>query len=143
MIGAFDVIEHIEDDVRVLSEIHRALKPGGGLVVTVPQHRWLWSTQDEQAHHVRRYTRRELVQKVEDAGFEVRRVTSFVFLLLPVLWLSRLRAKASGHGVPDEFRAARPLNALFGLVMTVERALINMGLDLPAGGSLLLVALKR
>ena len=56
VVGAFDVLEHIDDDTRVLAEIHRALHPGGGLLLTVPQHKWLWSRQDELACHVRRYT---------------------------------------------------------------------------------------
>ena len=59
-VGAFDVIEHITEDERVLASMHRALKPGGVLIVTVPQHKWLWSWTDEQARHKRRYGRREL-----------------------------------------------------------------------------------
>src|SRR5262245_12800338 len=57
VIGAFDVLEHIEDDRGVLREMHRALADGGGIVVTVPQHRWLWSGFDEYSGHKRRYTR--------------------------------------------------------------------------------------
>ncbi|HXC17167.1 MAG TPA: class I SAM-dependent methyltransferase, partial [Holophagaceae bacterium] len=55
LIGAFDVIEHIEDDEAVLSEMLRALRPGGGVLLTVPQHRWLWSPVDVFAGHARRY----------------------------------------------------------------------------------------
>ena len=83
VIGAFDVIEHIEEDVAVIDEVGRALRPGGGFVMTVPQHPALWSPQDEHAHHVRRYTAAGLRRKVEAAGFEVVRMTSFVRLLLP------------------------------------------------------------
>ena len=55
-IGAFDVIEHIKEDKLVLSRLSRALKKGGVLLITVPQHRWLWSSVDEYACHVRRYS---------------------------------------------------------------------------------------
>jgi len=54
MVGAFDVLEHIDQDEQVLNEIHRALKPNGGLLITVPQHPWLWSQADIEAHHKRR-----------------------------------------------------------------------------------------
>lgn len=57
VIGAFDVIEHIEEDEKVLANLARAIVPGGALLITVPQHRWLWSATDDYACHVRRYTR--------------------------------------------------------------------------------------
>jgi 2-polyprenyl-3-methyl-5-hydroxy-6-metoxy-1,4-benzoquinol methylase len=48
LVGAFDVLEHIEDDNRVLRELYRMLAPNGVVIATVPQHRWLWSSVDEQ-----------------------------------------------------------------------------------------------
>ena len=54
-IGAFDVLEHIYEDEAVLEQIYQALKPYGFLMLTVLQHRWLWSRIDEYACHVRRY----------------------------------------------------------------------------------------
>ena len=71
VIGAFDVIEHIEEDEIVLSQIFRALKSEGGTIITVPQHQWLWSVNDEIACHKRRYSRKELVGKMEDVGFRI------------------------------------------------------------------------
>ena len=84
-IGAFDVIEHIEEDDVVLQQIYRALKLGGLLLLTVPQHRWLWSPVDANACHVKRYSRRELHDKVTLAGFTIVRSTSFVSSLLPFM----------------------------------------------------------
>ena len=52
VIGAFDVLEHIKEDEQVLVQMHRAVKSGGGIMLTVPQHMFLWSEQDVQAHHV-------------------------------------------------------------------------------------------
>ena len=69
VIGAFDVLEHIEDDAAVLASMRRALRDGGGLILTVPQHPWLWSNSDQAAHHVRRYQRGELERKARAAGF--------------------------------------------------------------------------
>jgi len=43
IIGAFDVIEHIENDELVLKNMYNAIKPNGGIILTVPQHKWMWS----------------------------------------------------------------------------------------------------
>lgn len=148
-IGAFDVIEHIDDDRAVLAEAARAIRPGGCLLLTVPQHPALWSPQDEYAYHVRRYTSSDLRRKVGAAGFEIVRMTSFVALLLPLLFASRLRMRrrrpAAGEAFDaiDAVRTPGALNGALGAVMTLERAAIRAGLSFPAGGSLLLVARRR
>jgi len=141
VIGAFDVLEHIDDDCLVLRQIHGALRNGGGMILTVPQHAFLWTRRDEAAGHFRRYGRTELVTKVREAGFEVVAVTSFVALLLPLLIASRLLGK-SGADEVREFKIGRSANALLGVIMWIERLMIRAGLSFPAGGSLLLAARK-
>ena len=89
VIGAFDVLEHIEEDELVLRAMWSALRPGGGIAVTVPQHPWLWSAADESACHVRRYKTGELREKALRAGFKLQFETSFVSLLLPAMVASR------------------------------------------------------
>lgn len=146
-VGAFDVIEHIDEDEAVLAELYRALKPGGLLLLTVPQHPWLWSTTDDYACHVRRYTARELQSKTRDAGFEVIRSTSFVSLLLPIMMLSRLGKKQSRRGDPAtdpyaELRLSKRINQFLYYVMAAEGKLIRVGLNFPVGGSRLMIARK-
>lgn len=142
LIGSFDVLEHIEDDRGALEQLYQACKPGGGLMLTVPQHRWLWSSTDDYAHHKRRYTRAGLAGCVERAGFKIEYLGSFVSLLLPVMLASRLLQKESGDQMDAGFKIGRLANSLLGAVMKVERWLIARGISFPAGGSLLLVARK-
>lgn len=142
-IGAFDVLEHIEDDGRVLDEIHRALHPSGTVILTVPQHPWLWSHQDEMAHHVRRYRRGELEARLHRHGFQVLCSTSFVTLLLPLLAASRRAAKRKDEDPFHEMRMGNTLNALLYGALTLEFWLLRIGLRLPAGGSRLVVATKE
>ncbi len=144
VVGAFDVIEHIDDDELVLREMHRTCRANGGIVLTVPQHPALWSHTDESAKHKRRYTREELVEKVEAAGFRPLYVNSFMSLLLPAMALSRLlqRTTRPADGVDDGFRIHPLLNRVFGGICEVERRLIRGGLRFAAGGSLLVVARK-
>lgn len=142
-IGAFDVIEHIEDDECVLRNAHAALKPGGGLFVTVPQHAWLWSETDVSACHVRRYSRSELRSKLEISGFDVARITSFVSVLLPAMLLSRKRKHAGDSGIDAELNLPAAVNAIGYATLRLEKMLIRLGIDLPVGGSLLAIARKR
>jgi SAM-dependent methyltransferase len=144
VIGAFDVIEHIDEDKDVLGQMYRAVNPGGGIIVTVPQHRWLWSAVDDYSYHKRRYTRSELTDKVNQAGFRVVRVTSFITLLLPVLIASRARYKRGQRFESDaEVRVNARLNRMLTAVLSLERGLIRAGVPMPGGGSLLLIARKE
>lgn len=145
VIGAFDVLEHIAEDERVLSEMYRAVMPGGGVILTVPQHAFLWSQADERACHVRRYSVMDLIQKVQQAGFSVTRVTSFVSLLLPLMTLSRFRQRnpKKEYDPLAELKIAGLINWILGKTLDLERVLIRGGLSLPAGGSLLVIAHKR
>ena len=139
----FDVLEHIPDDRKVLSEVWEALVPGGGLIITVPQHMLLWGPADEQAFHQRRYSTKELAEKVRAAGFDVLFKTSFVAFLLPLLFLARMRTRISGkYNLEQELRIPSGLNRLFKWILAVENSLICSGLRLPVGGSQLLVALR-
>jgi SAM-dependent methyltransferase len=145
-IGAFDVLEHIYEDGLVLRQINQALRNGGTLLLTVPQHKFLWSQMDDYSCHVRRYSRSELVEKVSMAGFKVERVTSFVSLLLPLMLVSRLnqhrRKSYKSYDALAELRIGWILNLIFKSVMAIEFFLIKSGLNFPIGGSLFLVAKK-
>jgi ubiquinone/menaquinone biosynthesis C-methylase UbiE len=141
VICLFDVLEHIQDDEAVLNELRLALKPGGGLIITVPQHMFLWGPFDEMGYHKRRYAIHELEEKVKAAGFEVLLKTSFVSLLLPVLFLSRLRSRRTGkYDLSDEQDIHPMVDKGLRLVLACEFALIRGGFRFPAGGSQLLVA---
>jgi len=142
VVGAFDVIEHIEDDRAVLGELRAATVAGGGVVLTVPQHPWLWSEYDVRQHHVRRYRARDLRAKAVAAGLEIIRMTSFVTALLPLMMLSRYaqRRPAADYDPLADLKPSRWLNGPLERLLDVERVLIRAGVRLPAGGSLLLVA---
>lgn len=143
VVAAFDVIEHIDEDETVLQNFFRAVKPGGGCVITVPQHKWLWSPADEGACHKRRYSAAELHNKMEAAGFKILRTTSFVSLLLPAMLASRLNDKRVGKsGGSASLRMNKTLNRLFEAVLYLERMVIKTGLNWPLGGSRLVVAQK-
>ncbi len=144
-IGAFDVLEHIDEDVEVLHQIHRALKPQGIIILTVPQHEWLWSSVDDYACHVRRYSDKELHAKLNEAKFKVLRSTSFVSALLPVMLFSRMIQKKSTNQVsPKAGLKIHPwINFMFEKILNLENSFIKLGLNFPLGGSRLVIARKE
>jgi SAM-dependent methyltransferase len=146
VIGAFDVLEHVTEDETALRHMYVACKPDGLLLITVPQHQWLWSPVDEYACHARRYDDAGLRRKVEAAGFHVLRSGSFVTALLPVMALSRyLRRKSKPENANPraELNVHPWLNSLLYAILTAERACIRVGLNFPIGGSRFLVAQKK
>ena len=144
-IGAFDVLEHIKEDETVLAQLHGAIKPGGVLLLTVPQHPWLWSASDEYACHVRRYKRAEIEQKVLSVGFELLRSSSFVTSLLPAMMLSRVLQKQEikDFDPARELKINAVLNKSFYTLMMLELAGIRFGMSYPVGGSRLIVAERK
>lgn len=145
VIGAFDVLEHIKQDELVLKQIHKSLKgKGSGLVITVPQHQFLWSALDEVAHHERRYERKELEAKLARAGFRTIKMTSFVSLLLPLLLVSRLSKpkRAEDICIEDELKLPKLIDEALAAVQKIEAKAIGAGINFGLGGSLLAVATK-
>jgi SAM-dependent methyltransferase len=149
-----DVIEHNEDDMAILRDSFRILKPGGHVIITVPAFMWLWTHNDDLNAHVRRYTAGELNQKLIQTGFKIRRISYnnfFVFPLAATLLLLRRSADtkqelASHHLDEGEYQvemepASAPVNAVLTLVGQVEATLIRY-VNLPVGTSLIAVGEK-
>jgi SAM-dependent methyltransferase len=148
IIGAFDVLEHIPEDDEVMREMHSALRAGGGVIIAVPQHPWLWSPADEQAHHQRRYARGELEAKLKRCGFAIERTTSFNSLLLPAMVASRqlikYRARKRQAQQPlVEFETTKSMNGVLSEILRVEVAATKAGFSWPMGGSRFVVARRQ
>lgn len=145
LIGLFDVLEHLDDDRGTLRFLHSVLEPGGFLALTVPAHPFLFDEMDELARHRRRYPRRELDQKLREAGFEVVRLRYFMATLVPLLLAVRMVGRWVGHRAPAarrrdaELRMVPVVNGLLLSVLRLERALARV-LPPPFGSSLVAVA---
>jgi len=94
VVTAFDVLEHVDDDVGTLRTLASMLAPAGQIVLTVPAYAWLWGGEDVISQHRRRYTMRSLVAAVRAAGLGVRFASYFNAAILPgvaaVVWSRRL-----------------------------------------------------
>lgn len=117
---SYDVLEHIEDDVAVVEEIKRVLKPGGLVLIAVPADPRLWSDHDVAVSHVRRYTRESLSKLFDDAGFTIEEVRSWNVLLRPAVAWKRKRPGNAG----SDIEAVSPgLNRVLHGVVAMERYL--------------------
>jgi hypothetical protein len=115
------------------------MKPDGALFVSVPQHMWLWSDEDTNAMHQRRYTRRELISKAAAADLKPFLISSYVSFPVPLMllrkWRSRNDAGAKGLNL-SEFKLPPLVNNTLRAVLAIERTAIKAGLSWPIGGSL-------
>jgi SAM-dependent methyltransferase len=139
LIGAFDVIEHIEDDAAALASIAAKLKPAGKFVLAVPAHQWMWSAHDVVNHHKRRYSRRALKALIEGSPLELDNIGYFNSLLFPLAVAERAASKMRGKDNADVALPPALLNAALETVFGVERHFVGR-LPLPIGLSLFAVA---
>jgi SAM-dependent methyltransferase len=140
--GAFDIVEHVADDEAVLRGLRGATAMGGGTIIAVPQHPSLWSRADEIGHHQRRYRLGELEAKLKRNGFDILFSSSFTAVLLPLMALSRLKARAAFNDadVEREIALGPTMNAMLKAILRAEVRLTLAGLRWPIGGSRVVVA---
>jgi ubiquinone/menaquinone biosynthesis C-methylase UbiE len=149
VVGMFDVLEHITDDVGVLADVRRMLAPGGAILLTVPAHMTLWSYFDVAAHHARRYSPAELSEKLGRAGFVVEYVTQFMRAIYPLVWLGRRVKQAMGRRedavamTQRELRITPGLNGLLSAALAGEAGLVRRRRRMSPGTSLLAVGRRR
>jgi SAM-dependent methyltransferase len=142
LIGAFDVIEHIDEDSAALASIASRLKPGGKFVMAVPAHQWMWSAHDVMNHHKRRYSKAALRRLIESSPLKLVKIGYFNSLLFPLAVAERAASKLMGREEADVKLPSAPLNAALEKVFAAERYLVGR-LPLPPGLSLFAVAEAR
>jgi 2-polyprenyl-3-methyl-5-hydroxy-6-metoxy-1,4-benzoquinol methylase len=147
-VGMFDVLEHVEDDGSFLRDLKRLLVPGGRLYLTVPAFRWLWSQDDDEAGHWRRYTSKGLSNLLARCGYQVEFATYFFqFLPLPIFLFRTLpyrigmKKTRDANAIRSDHQAGNPFaSKAISLLMARERSAIASGRRLRFGGSCLAVA---
>lgn len=143
LITAFDLLEHLPDDIQGLKELYRVCRSNGGLFLTVPAYKFLWSKHDIALHHYRRYTRRELTEKLEQVGFRVEKITYFNFILFPLITLRRSLTPSRHKNVQSDLKESWSLtNEILREIFSVESYLVPK-IDLPFGVSLLCFCKKN
>lgn len=147
-----DVLEHVRDDVALLTSVLAAAKPGAMVFITVPAGPALWSPHDVTHMHYRRYTYERLSELWRDAAIEPLVVAGLNRRLLPIIRRVRSLQQRHGHAHgPDETDLSMPpalVNRLLTAVLAGEGAGILRRLearrtDAPPAGVSLLAVLRR
>ena len=140
LVTAFDVVEHMDDDLAGVTEMRRVLRPGGRVLLFVPTFMFLWGLQDDVSNHRRRYRLPELRRVLEQAGFEIERTTyANITFFLPILMVRQLM-RLTGIKTETENTINVPaLNGVFGKVLGAESTILRH-INLPFGVSGLCVA---
>lgn len=140
---ALDVIEHLDDDVAGLREMHRVTKTGGYSLFFVPAFMWLWGVQDDISNHRIRYTKKQIVERIEKAGFTVERATYANFTFFAPILGGRVFMKLTGIKPESENNLnVSALNGIFGKIFSAERFWLK-NLNFPFGVSIVVVAKKN
>ncbi len=148
--GCFDVVEHIQDSTGFLRDLHGCLRPGGRLYLTVPAYPALWSQEDVDAGHYRRYAASTLAKELENSGFQVEYQTYiFQFLVVPLALLRGLpyrigmrRSEGAEDVNQNHQLPAEPVGRFFEAWLEREIAAIREGRSVRSGTSCLAVARK-
>lgn len=145
VVVSVDVIYHrkVTNDKKALDEFFRVLKPGGMLIIRVPANKWLRLIHDQHVHTRKRYEKKELLKKLESAGFLIERISFVNAPLLPIAVLQSTWQKLAGvrkieSGIE---KAPKILNQLLTLLLNFEVRLI-LWVNLSFGMGLIAVCKK-
>ena len=142
LICMFDVLEHVEHDVATLAAVHSLLAENGRLLLTIPAYQWLYGIHDRFLHHHRRYSSREIREKIRACGFRLARLSHFNTLLFPLAAVVRLMERLLGSkAVAGSRIPPAPINGLLRNIFIAERVWLRH-FNLPYGISLLCVLEK-
>jgi SAM-dependent methyltransferase len=138
LVALLDVLEHVPDDLGSLRAIHRRLKPGGALLLTVPANPWMWSAHDAAHHHFRRYTKKQLKELFLRSGLEIELLSYFNTLLYPLIASARIAGKLLRRDSSDDKLPGERVNAALEKIFGVEAGVLGR-VPMPFGVSLVAV----
>lgn len=151
-IGMFDVIEHMEDDLKFIKKANKILQKNGYLFITVPTYNFLWSDADDNAGHYRRYTLSEMKKTLRRSGFRIEYSTYFFSVLPPLIFLFRtIRGKFRKNKKRETDTKTKPAHKtsngitgkLLDMIWKTELKMISSDKQIPFGGSCLIIARKN
>lgn len=141
---AFDVVEHVEDHQKAITELFRVCKPGGKIFITVPAFMSLWSNHDVVNHHFRRYQKKQMLDLFSANGGRLQRSTYFNFFLFTPIFLVRslqrifTRKKQSALKPDNDMIESGLINGVFHSIFSFERSLLKK-INFPFGVSLMVL----
>ncbi len=142
VVTALDVVEHLDDDIAGLKEMNRVLRTSGKTLIFVPAFMWLWGVQDDVSNHRIRYTKKQIVERLEKAGFTIERATYANITFFAPILSGRTLMKLTGIKPESENNVnVSALNGVFGKLYGAEKFWLKK-FNFPFGVSIVIVAEK-
>jgi SAM-dependent methyltransferase len=136
-----DILEHLRNDEAAIQKCYNALKPKGYLFITVPCFKTLWGPQDELSHHLRRYNKKELENKIINQCFFVKKTFYFNAILFIPIYVMRKILMLTNKIVNENTINNKLLNWFFTKVFLLDCILAEK-INFPFGVSCLILAQK-
>ena len=143
VVTALDVVEHLDDDIAGLKEMFRVLKTDGKTLIFVPAFMWLWGVQDDISNHRIRYTKSQITNRLEQAGFKIERATYANITFFAPILIGRILMKLTGIKPESENNInVSALNGFLGKIFSAEKHWLKLA-SFPFGVSIVIVARKN
>ena len=140
-----DCLEHLENDEMAIQNWYQLLKNDGILIVFVPAFMFLWSNHDVVNRHFRRYTKKELKEKLTKPGFEIQKASYWnFFLFFPLAlfsFVSKLVRRKGSNGNQNNLQKMNFFNTGLFLLLNFENCLLKF-MKFPVGISVFGVVKK-
>ncbi len=142
IVTSIDIIYHkwVESDLNALKEMNKVLKKGGTLLIQAAAYNFMYSNHDDAVFTERRYTKKELKQKLEQAGFKVQKITYANILLFPLVLIKRLTEKKKDES--EVKSTSKITNSILMSILNFESSLVKH-MNFPYGLSIIAVAKKN
>lgn len=150
VVTILDLLEHVDNDKKVLDECYRVLKLGGKLIVFIPAFNLLWTSFDFYSYHKRRYEKADILKILEQKGFKIIKKSYYFSFLFPVLLFFAaiekfgLRGHSNNRKKTWEIRL-KPPNRLVNNILAFfgeMEAFFLIRCYVPIGSTLVLIAKK-
>lgn len=143
LVLATDIVEHIDDDGKAMSEISRVLKKGGHALITVPAFMSLWGLQDDVSHHQRRYRIPQMSDLITKTDLTLRKSHYFNFILFAPIWLARQMIRTFKVRLESENQLnSRIINCILTMIFDIDLK-VSGSIRPPFGVSILSLARKK
>ncbi|MCH2491042.1 MAG: class I SAM-dependent methyltransferase [Flavobacteriales bacterium] len=144
IIIASDCLEHLQEDESALQNWYNLLDEQGKIYVFVPAHMSLWSYHDEVNLHYRRYSKKELISKMQSVGFKIKKSSFWNAALFPPVYLLRKFASFSRKATKETTGDLKLhwTNPVLYSLLRVENKILSHT-NLPFGISTFCIASKR
>lgn len=148
LVCAFDVIEHVEDDVTAVNELYRVCKTGGHIAITIPAYMFLWGPHDVINQHYRRYKLKQVTKLLNNHNGSIVYKTYYNSILFLPIMLFRILAwiinafkrkkKTPASSDHDIFGTEGVFNNILAGIFNIDYYLLKWGARFPAGVSIMI-----